>query len=90
MNKHLPGAASTPRSGAHGAKPLAMVEAGKRVRLKAIQSGRELQARLAAMGLTPGIEIEVIRNQSGGPCIVAVRGSRIMLGRGMAHGIIVG
>ena len=69
--------------------PLTMAEAGKTVRLMAIQSGRQLQARLAVMGLTPGIEIEVIRNDSHGHCIVAVRGSRVMLGRGMAQKIIV-
>lgn len=69
--------------------PLTMVKAGERVHLVAIASGRELQARLAALGLTPGIEIEVIRNAGRGPCVIGVRGSRVMLGRGMAQRIMV-
>ena len=72
-----------------GAMPLAMVGPGRRVRLVAIDAGRGLQARLAAMGLVPGVDLEVIRNAMCGPFIVAVKGSRVMLGRGMAHKIIV-
>ncbi len=72
-----------------GAMSLAMVETGRRVRLIAVDAGRGLQARLAAMGLVPGVEIEVIRNTLRGPFMVAVKGSRVMLGRGMAHKIIV-
>jgi Fe2+ transport system protein FeoA len=69
--------------------PLAMVEAGARVRLIAVESGRDLQGRLAAMGLVPGVEIEVLRNSLGGPFIIGVKGSRIILGRGMAFQIRV-
>ena len=72
-----------------GAMSLAMVETGRRVRLIAVDAGRGLQARLAAMGLVPGVELEVIRNTLRGPFLVAVKGSRVMLGRGMAHKIIV-
>jgi Fe2+ transport system protein FeoA len=68
---------------------LAMVKAGSKVRLVAVDSGRGLQGRLAAMGMIPGVEIEVIRNSFFGPFIVFVKGSRIMLGRGMAQKIIV-
>ncbi len=64
--------------------PLAMVETGRRVRLVGIDAGRRLEARLADMGLVPGVEIDVINNTFRGPFIVAVKGSRIVLGRGMA------
>ncbi len=70
--------------------PLAMVESGRRVRLLAVKAGRGLQARLAAMGLVPGVEIEVIQNLAHGPFVIAVKGSRVMLGHGMAHKIVVG
>ena len=66
-----------------------MVNRGQKVRLVAINAGRSLQARLASMGLIPGVEIEVINNSSKGPFIVAVNGVRLMLGRGMAHKIEV-
>ena len=69
--------------------PLAIVQAGRRVRLVAVNAGHGLQGRLAAMGLVPGVEIEVLRNSMHGPFLVEVRGSRIMLGRGMAQKIIV-
>lgn len=69
--------------------PLTMVKAGKRVRLTRVNGGRGIQARLAAMGLVPGVEIEVVNNNRRGPIIVAVRESRLAIGRGMAHKIIV-
>ncbi len=69
--------------------PLASVQAGRRVRLIAVDAGHGLQGRLAAMGLVPGVEIEVLRNSMHGPFLVEVKGSRIMLGRGMARKIIV-
>jgi len=69
--------------------PLAIVQTGRRVRLVTVEAGHGLQGRLAAMGLVPGVEIEVLRNSTHGPFLVAVKGSRIMLGRGMAQKIMV-
>jgi len=68
---------------------LTMVQAGRRVRLVAVDAGHGLQGRLAAMGLVPGVEIQVLRNSRHGPFLIAVKGSRIMLGRGMAQKIMV-
>lgn len=68
---------------------LSMVQPGQKVRLVTVQAGRGLRARLAEMGLVPGVELEVINRNSAGPFIVAVKQSRIMLGRGMAHRIVV-
>ena len=72
------------------AMPLEVVQAGRRVRLIAVNAGRGLQGRLAAMGLVPGVEIKVLRNSVHGPFLIEVKGSRIMLGRGMAQKILVG
>lgn len=69
--------------------PLTIVQAGRRVRFVSVDAGHGLQGRLAAMGLVPGVEIEVLRNSMHGPFLVAVKGSRIMLGRGMAQKIVV-
>lgn len=66
-----------------------MVQTGKRVRVVGIDGGRRLQARLAQMGLIPGVEIDVINNTFHGPFIVGVKGSRVVLGRGMALKITV-
>lgn len=68
---------------------LTMVPTGKRVRLVSVDAGQRLQARLASMGLVPGTEVEVIANQIHGPFIVSTRGSRLVLGRGMASRILV-
>jgi len=70
-------------------RPLSAIESGKKVYIVAVDSGRGLQGRLASMGLVPGVPVDVILNSPRGPFIVAVKGSRIMLGRGMAGKITV-
>ena len=69
---------------------LSSVCSGRRVRFLGAQAGRGLQARLAAMGLVPGVEIEVVRSSSLGPVVIAVRGSRMVLGHGVAQKMVVG
>jgi Fe2+ transport system protein FeoA len=69
--------------------PLSMVMQGSTARLMEVRGGRGLRGRLAAMGLVPGCEVQVLRNGGHGPFIVAVRDTRIVLGRGMAMKIEV-
>ena len=69
--------------------PLSMVNTGRRVRLMAVRAGHDLAVRLAAMGLVPGVELEVIRNNYRGPFIVLVKDTRLILGRGVASKIEV-
>ncbi|PIV81516.1 hypothetical protein COW53_03980 [bacterium CG17_big_fil_post_rev_8_21_14_2_50_64_8] len=69
--------------------PLSQVQEGARTVLKAIDGGHELRGRLAALGLLPGTELEVIRNSGHGPFVIAVKGSRVVIGRGMASRIEV-
>lgn len=69
--------------------PLTIVQAGRRVRLQAISAGHGLRGRLESLGLVPGVEIEVLQNVPGGPFVIAVKGSRLMLGRGMGHHLMV-
>jgi len=73
----------------HGSMSLAMMEVGRRVRVVGVNAGRGLQARLATMGLVPGTEIDVVQNSGRGPFVIAVKESRLMLGRGMAQKIMV-
>jgi Fe2+ transport system protein FeoA len=40
--------------------------------------------RLLELGLTPGAELRVVQD-SGGPMVVSVRGSRVALGRELAE-----
>ena len=68
--------------------PLTMVGPGCQVRLAAITAGPALAHRLAGMGLTPGVALEVVRDD-GGPVLLAVRETRLALGRGMAQHILI-
>ncbi len=68
---------------------LSTVRAGRKVKLVRVNAGQGLNSRLASMGLVPHVEITVISNSHPGPFVVSVKGSRIRLGRGMAHKIMV-
>ncbi len=70
------------------AMPLAMALVGQTVSFVSAQGGRGLTHRLAELGITPGMKLEVI-NRGPGPFIVSVRGTRLVLGRGMVHRILV-
>ena len=69
--------------------PLAMARPGEVVQVVSIGAGWGLTRRLADMGLTPGVSISVINSQMPGPVIINLRGSRLALGRGIAHKIMV-
>lgn len=55
-----------------------------------VHGGKMLTKRLADLGLTPGIEIKILRKTFfSGPVQVEVFGSRLVLGRGLAAKIMV-
>ena len=66
---------------------LAEIPAGQRVRITGHRGGRMLRARLLAMGLNLGREVEVIQNNRG-LIIVGVNGGRVALGRGISQKIL--
>ena len=66
-----------------------MVSAGETVEIAAVRAGWGLQRRLADLGLTPGVRVKVINSQGRGPVVLNVRGSRLALGHGVAHKIMV-
>ena len=70
-------------------RPLSKVQAGETVKLANIEAGRGLNSRLASMGLVPNVEITIVNNSHPGPFVISVKNSKIMLGRGMAHKIMV-
>ncbi|HSV27464.1 MAG TPA: FeoA family protein [Sedimentisphaerales bacterium] len=69
--------------------PLSNIETGRKVLIDTIQGSHNITRRLAAMGILPHAELEVVRNGHPGPFIVRVRGTRVALGRGVAHKIMV-
>ena len=66
---------------------LAEVPAGRRVRITGHRGGRMLRARLLAMGLNLGREVEVIQNNRG-LIIVGINSGRVALGRGISQKIL--
>ena len=69
--------------------PLSMVSPGEVVKVVTVRAGWGLQRRLADMGLTPGVQIRVVNSQRPGPVVIDIRGSRLALGHGLAHRIMV-
>ena len=51
--------------------------------------GHRLEHRLNYMGLVPGEPVKVVQNNAPGPVVVAVKGSRLCLGRGIACKLMV-
>lgn len=70
-------------------RPLSTVRAGETVKIARIEAGRGLNSRLASMGLMPNVHITVVRNTHPGPFVISIKDSKMMLGRGMAHKIMV-
>jgi len=69
--------------------PLAMVSPGEEVTVVDIRAGRGLTRRLADMGLIPGTPLRIITSHMPGPIIIDLRGSRVILGFGIAQKIMV-
>jgi ferrous iron transport protein A len=70
-------------------RPLSTVHAGERVHLVRTEAGRGLNSRLAAMGFVPGTQIIVVSNGHPGPFVIIVMDAKMILGRGVAHKIMV-
>lgn len=61
---------------------------GERVRVEQMPRGEHAAARLLSMGISKGAEMDVL-SAGHGPVVVAVRGTRLALGRGEAEKIII-
>jgi Fe2+ transport system protein FeoA len=69
--------------------PLTLASVGEDVRLVDIRGGRDLRKRLADLGFNLGMSVRVVQMDIDGPVILAVKDSRIVLGRGMAQKVMV-
>lgn len=69
--------------------PLAMASTGERVRIVSLIGGRGISQRLTSMGLSVGSEIEVLKKGFSGPLLVSVGDTRLGVGAGIAHKIMV-
>lgn len=69
-------------------QPLIFFPEGAKGRVYDINGGRTVSKRLFEMGFNKGQEIEVIKNDIG-PLVVGLNDSRVAVGRGMAHKILL-
>ncbi len=70
-------------------RKLSQVQTGEVVTVNSLHEGNELNRRLASLGFTPGVDVEIMQNFGHGPMIVSVRGTKVAIGRGEAEKICV-
>ena len=68
---------------------LGLAAVGETLEIQGFRSGMEMEKRLAAMGLRPGTQCQVLQNERPGGIVLRVGQSRLALGMGMAHKILV-
>ncbi len=68
---------------------LSEMATGEDATIVAFHGGRMVNNRLASLGFTPGVKVNMTQNYGHGPLIVTVRGTRVALGRGEAARIVV-
>lgn len=68
--------------------PLVLASPGERLRIERLVGGQEAKRHLEELGLNLGAEVEVI-SANGGPMVLAVKGTRLALGRGVAQKVMV-
>lgn len=64
--------------------PLVQAGDGERVEILSVDGGVGAHRKLTDLGLAPGRKVEIVTRQPGGPVLVAVGGSRIAVGFGLA------
>ena len=69
--------------------PLNTLDQGEKAFVHSLCGGRAVSNRLVSLGFTPGVELDMVQNFGHGPLIVALRGTRVALGRGEAEKILV-
>ncbi|EGJ49217.1 FeoA family protein [Desulfocurvibacter africanus] len=69
------------------AQPLTSFAAGSRVKVVNFDSCNHARCRLCALGLTPGVMLE-IDSGGPGPLRIRVRGSSLVLGQGLASQVL--
>ncbi len=63
---------------------------GSEAVVRGVVAGYNVARRLADMGITPGTVVRVVRsNALMGPVEIEVRGTRLLLGRGVAAKVLV-
>lgn len=68
---------------------LASMRPGEKGKVVSVCQRGRMAGRLASMGITPGVDVEIISCTGDGPLVVRVRGARMCLCRNMADKVQV-
>ena len=79
---------SGPDASASTPYPLTMAREGEQVRIAVLRGGKGLEMRLTSLGLNVGSEL-LISQRQGNNLVVIRSETRLALGAGMAHKIMV-
>ena len=69
--------------------PLSHARAGTRLRVTGLEGERGECARMAALGIYTGAELELVCSACDAPCVIRVRESTVSLGAGVCRRIFV-
>lgn len=69
--------------------PLDQARPGCRLKVQKVAGGRHLCGRMAAMGIYPGVELELLCAGCDSPCLVRLKGGTLSLGKGVSEMILV-
>ncbi|HDS15267.1 MAG TPA: ferrous iron transport protein A [Proteobacteria bacterium] len=72
-----------------GEVPLTQAGCGRRFRVCRIGGDRRVCARMAALGIFPGQEVELVCAADRSRCLVKLNGATVSLGDGAAENIVV-
>ncbi len=70
-------------------KSLGELATGEQGIIERLDMGHGFCGRLAALGFTPGVAVQIVRNHGHGPIIVSLLDTQIALGRGQAAKVYV-
>ena len=68
---------------------LAKMKRGNKVTIVSLKTDHAFEERLAALGLFPGAQVEVLRNSHNGEVSLGCLDSRFAIGRELAHAMEV-
>jgi ferrous iron transport protein A len=69
--------------------PLSLAPIGEPMTIVDVRAGWRLRHRLTVLGLVRGAVVEVVQSPGHGPVVLAVGDSRLVLGRGASHKVLV-
>lgn len=69
---------------------ISQCEVGEIHRVVEIQLDEEVKRRFQMLGMTDGVDIEILNKKKNGAVIIKVRGTRFAIGKRFADGVVVG